>query len=232
MSSYRVKKPPRFKLAITGHRLNQLPEDSRPALQQQISDVLKGFAKAVKTAGRPHDRLVLVSALAEGADRMGAQAAQALDWPIIAPLPFLAGRYSEDFPEAESKAEFFAYLKAAARVIAIDGAKLQSSPEDPAPYFAVGEKIVSMADGLLAVWNGAPPKGPGGTAEVCAKALDRGLAVVWLAPDASEAPRLILPEPAPYKTSFRARLFAALRTEFKLINKPESMRVAETPAPA
>jgi hypothetical protein len=48
-------------------------------------------------------------------------------------------------------------------------------------YWAAGQRIVGLADVLLAVWDGTPSRGVGGTADVVAFAGQRAVptTVVW-----------------------------------------------------
>src|SRR3954454_22300478 len=79
--------PPKPRLAlaigIIGHRLNRLPESGRAAVNRDIEHFLSAVVDAVKTAHATYSSvftsdaplLSVVSALAEGSDRLGAIAA-------------------------------------------------------------------------------------------------------------------------------------------------------------
>ena len=47
--------------------------------------------------------------------------------------------------------------------------------------------MVDRCDVLIAVWDGEPARGPGGTAEIVAYALERGRPIVHIRPDVREA---------------------------------------------
>lgn len=207
----------RLHVGVTGHRLNQLPQAHRPQLRDAIAAALRGFGDVARDLGGDPPRPELLTALAEGADRYAAHAALALGWRLAAASPFGPSRYEADFPEAESVAEFRALWAAAnSRVVLRDAV---------APYVAVGRWVATRADILLAVWNGAPPNGPGGTAEVCALAADAGTPILWLAPDGAVA-RLIAPAPPPYPGAARRRLHTALCARFEVATRPSEMRRA------
>lgn len=208
------------RVAISGHRLNQLPEAARPALRQKIAEALEALERCAREAGAKAP-MVLVSALAEGADRFAAHAARARQWHLESPLPFLIPRYEQDFAGAASIEEFQSLLKAADSVTPIDGEALIAAGADgAAPYAAVGQALLEHAQVLLAVWNGAPKKGPGGTAEVIENALAMGLSVVWITPDAS-AMRVLLPGTAPSKRAFVAKLNTLLQERMPKAAMPE-----------
>lgn len=209
-----------LRIAVTGHRLNQLPEPSRPLLRSQISDCLRQVCLTV--AGGETITPVLISALAEGADRYAADAALALGWRLESPLPFLVERYEKDFEDAQSIAEFRRYLQASAKVTPIDGEALVAAGKGgAAPYAAVGEALLRGAHVVLAVWNGAPKRGPGGTAEVVENALAQGTAVIWLHPDA-RGPRLLAPSRKARKDSLRRLVSERLPASFQAIAFPSA----------
>lgn len=173
-------------------------------------------AAAGEAQGAPV-RVTLVSALAEGADRFAAHAALARNWTLVSPLPFREARYLEDFETEASKAEFKALLRKASVL----------EPEGAEGYLRVGEMIMERSEILLALWNGAEPKGPGGTGDVAARALMRGMPVLWLPVEASPV-RLIAPTRRPRAKSFQARVLAALETRFARHTQPPAMRLAAT----
>lgn len=181
------------RLAVTGHRLNRIPAPERARLRAEIARTLRLFEAAAGDAGFASPP-ILASALAEGADRYAADAALGKGWRLEAPLPFKKRRYLEDFPEPASQDEFLSLLARAATVREIDGAKLIARGADgAAPYAAVGEALLEGADAVLAVWNGAPKNGPGGTAEVLEDALLSGRPVLWIPPEVSRGAALLRP---------------------------------------
>lgn len=221
---------PRLRLGVTGHRLNQLPEAAHPKIRAAIDTALSRVAAAASEAGHGHTKLLLISALAEGADRIAAEAALARRWRMISPLPFKRARYEEDFPD--SVTEFRTLYARAIAHHEIDGEKLAAEQGfSAAGYAAVGREIATHCEVLLAVWNGKPPKGPGGTAEVCALALQKGAPVLWIDADGN-GPKLIAPPRPARPGSFRARLLRALAARFDTISQPADMRVADQPAAA
>ncbi|MCR6643535.1 MAG: hypothetical protein NVV62_02865 [Terricaulis sp.] len=54
-------------VAVTGHRLNQLPESERPRIQDEIARCLEQAERAARAATGAPARCVLHSAIAEGA---------------------------------------------------------------------------------------------------------------------------------------------------------------------
>jgi len=58
----------------------------------------------------PHTPFVLLSALAEGADLLVAEAALDLGWSLLAPLPMAPARYAETFESDEAAARMLELL--------------------------------------------------------------------------------------------------------------------------
>ncbi|MEJ0061271.1 MAG: hypothetical protein WDM79_17650 [Terricaulis sp.] len=213
-------------VAVTGHRLNQLPEGERPRIQSEIARCLDEAEHAAGVASGARARCVLHSAIAEGADRYAADAALARGWRLVTPLPFSVARYEEDFPDADSKAHYQRLLWASRRVLPVSNelvAKVGGG--DAAPYAAVGRALIEKADLLLCVWNGLPPKGPGGTSEVAALMLEKGGLVLWISVGHAGV-KLVGPAPLPRAGSFRRKLHEALAERFERVARPAEMRVA------
>ena len=129
----------------------------------------------------------LVSPLAEGADQMAAAAALARGWQLQAVLPFDRAAYVADFDDEESRNRFQQLVEAAACVLELPG-----DPQDPLEaYVMAGRGTVAHCDILLAIWDGLPPRGRGGTGEIVELAINRGTAIVHL-PMAGDLPIEIL----------------------------------------
>lgn len=213
-------------VAVTGHRLNQLPEAERPRIQDEIARCLEESERAARTATGAPARCVLHSAIAEGADRYAADAALARGWRLVTPLPYSVERYEEDFPDQESKEHYQRLLWASRRVLPVsDDLVAKVGGGGAAPYAAVGRALIERADLLLCVWNGLPPKGPGGTSEVAALMLEKGGLVLWIPAEGGGA-KLVAPAPLPRAGSFRRALHEALAEQFERIARPDAMRVA------
>ena len=139
-------------------------------------------------------RMYLLTPLALGADRMAARAALRDEgFEIFVPMPFPQKVYEEDFtgnigksPDAEpitaeqDLAEFRQLLSRASGRLELDGGG-RSGPEDSAgrAYEAVGRFVVRHCDFLVAVWDGKPSNGRGGTAEIVHYAASAGVPSAW-----------------------------------------------------
>lgn len=222
-----MSRPRNVIVAVTGHRLNQMPEAERPRIRTEIERSLDEIERAAY-AINPLARFTLRSAIAEGADRFAADAALARQWRLVAPLPFDPERYEEDFGGNQDSIRHFNKLLHAARSVRPVTQEQVASIEnggDAAPYAAVGRALIDRADILLCVWNGLPPKGPGGTSEVAALMLEQGGLVLWISVG-KPGVTLIGPAPLPRAGTFRRKLHEELLQTFVRTARPPEMRVA------
>ena len=118
--------------------------------------------------GAPHFQLV--SPLAEGADQIAARVALAKGFSLGAMLPFPRAHMSEDFAAGAPRDGFHALLAEAASVLELPGDR--AAPL--AAYVMAGRATIAHCDLLIAIWDGEPPRGRGGTGEVVEIALLAG----------------------------------------------------------
>ncbi|MGO9008218.1 MAG: hypothetical protein ACLQIQ_12010 [Beijerinckiaceae bacterium] len=126
----------------------------------------------------PQPVLRFISPLARGADRLAAREALALDYTLHVPMPFPKAEYEKDFDTPEDLAEFRTLFKAAGEDwLALDG---DHGPEVNRAYEAVGRYVVRHCDVLIAIWDGGPGGGQGGTADIVHYAARSGVPICWL----------------------------------------------------
>lgn len=140
----------------------------------------------------PPCRLRLVSALAEGSDRLLAEAGSAAGpWRLSAILPFDPAQYARDATDPGSAAELDRLLQ---RARAQDGVVVLDGQRDaPNAFGPVGLAVCLNSDVLIAVWNGLPGK-PGGTAEVVEAAVRVGIPVIRVSPSGEGHPWIHRPD--------------------------------------
>lgn len=120
----------------------------------------------------PSTRIVILSALAEGADRLVAHEALATGCSLVVPLPMEREEYVEDFATPESRAEFEALLERAESWFVVpppDGATAPASRD--AAYANCGAYIARRCVELIALWDGEDST-LGGTANIVSFQLD------------------------------------------------------------
>ncbi|HEX8216072.1 MAG TPA: hypothetical protein VF577_01290 [Allosphingosinicella sp.] len=183
MADQAPRPAPGLAVAIVGHRSNRIEDETR--VEERLREILQ-------LVGAPlveRRRLRLVSALAEGADRLAAAAA--LDGGLVleAVLPFPPEEYARDFAGEESRAEFYRLIGGADSVLVLDG----KPDARELAYEAVGRALLDNCDMLIAVWDGKPGRGRGGTREVIEEAVERQLPIVLVRPDGASSALLRRP---------------------------------------
>jgi len=161
------------RIGVTGHRDLSNPERVRQGVRAVLAELDRYLA------GVPHQYRA-ISPLAEGADRLVAQCV--LEWTgsleIVLPMP--REEYFATFSadrRAESIAEFEWFLPYAGRPKVLPRAASHQQA-----FQRVGQYVVGNCDVLIAVWDGQPARGQGGTAEVVAFAEDSNRAVFRIHP--------------------------------------------------
>lgn len=148
-------------IGITGHqRLTSNTEDL--------------IARAIDRRLRKIQALVGISCLAKGADQVFAERVLTVGGKLIVILP--ATQYASTFEDGSVREHYYALLAQAGEVICLPFIE----PSEEA-YWAAGKEVVNRCSLLLAVWNGQPSGGLGGTADVVAYAREqnRPTIIVW-----------------------------------------------------
>ncbi|WP_067534068.1 hypothetical protein [Nocardia crassostreae] len=157
------------RVAITGHR--GLP----PVTLELVTAAL--HAAVGKRATPP---LYGVSCLADGPDSLFAQAILEHGGHLIAIVP--ARQYRQSLPTAHHPV-YDRLLAAASEIIELD-----HEESDSQAHQAGNLRMLEDADELLAVWDGKPARGYGGTADVVAAARHRNIPITILWPPDAERP--------------------------------------------
>jgi hypothetical protein len=168
-----------MRIGVSGHRPNRLAAKAFGRVAEQSRQAILTIRDAApRSLDRPNEapRLRIVSPLAEGSDRIVAEIGLALGAALECPLPFAVAEYERDFVSAGSRAAFRALLGRAAAVIELAGRR----SDEAAAYEAVGQEVLSRSEILIAVWDGGPAAGPGGTERIVQEAIARHLPVIWV----------------------------------------------------
>ena len=154
-------------IGVTGHRILDSPKSIISGVDEALHVIQSSFHA---------EHMAVLSPLAEGADRLIADRALAISGTkLIAILPMPIDIYQEDFQSPSSRVEFHDLLLQANEVI-----ELPRTIKREESYRRAGEYLVAHCDVLIAIWDGLPARGPGGTAEVVALARDRNLPMAWI----------------------------------------------------
>jgi hypothetical protein len=166
--------PYRLPLVIgaTGHR--DLRDEDVPALERAVSDAVKRL-KREYLHDDPETPIIVLSSLAEGADRLIARVAMDMGAKLIAPLPMEADEYRRDFvpglePDAAAEFDHLKSKALAAPVMRLAEGNTRENVREESrralQYREVGLFIVRHCHVLIALWNGEDSNAVGGTAEV------------------------------------------------------------------
>ena len=151
-------------VGVTGHRDLLVAEVDD--LRQRITDLFVALHNRF-----PDIPLRLMTALAEGADRLAAHVAMSngIDLQVVLPMP--RQTYRDDFSTADSKAEFDALCEGAEvlelpnRHAATQAIEAPGRDRDVA-YANAGMFISAHCHILLAIWDGLPSDNLGGTSQI------------------------------------------------------------------
>jgi hypothetical protein len=189
VSPARHPSSPGLRIGVSGHRVPpKLPEESEAPLRALVDRTLAAIAATARKANTA-SALVIVSALAEGSDRIVAAAGLAAGFALQAVLPFAKAEYERDFETPMSRSEFEELLGRACDVFELDGA----ADERPRAYEAAGLFMLANIDVLVAIWDGGVAAGIGGTAQIVERAIADGIAVVWIEPSHPNAMQISWP---------------------------------------
>ncbi len=160
----RVQAP--LMIGVTGHRDLRAGDIER--LEQRIEQILRRLR-----AQYPFTPFLVLSPLAEGADRLVARVALSpgIGAHLVAPLPMPAAIYEQDFAEAGSIAEFRDLLARADDWFEVAPSADPDAIRSPGPvrdfrYQAAGLYVARHSQILIALWDGVDTGKRGGTWEV------------------------------------------------------------------
>lgn len=164
--SHQERPSPPFRVGVTGHRHL---EDGEDFTARSLREILK------RLHDEHPDGIVALSALAEGADTLFAEIALDLRIPFAVVIPFEC--YEQDFPPGPARERFKRLLS-----LARDVHYLPYHDRSDDAYLAGGQWIVDHSDWVVAVWDGQPARGKGGTGDVVQYARQKGRPLVLINP--------------------------------------------------
>jgi hypothetical protein len=158
-------------VAVTGHR--DLGEDEGGNVARQVRQLFVTLRDTY-----PHTPIILLSSLAEGADRLVARAALDCGIELYIVLPMQLDVYEQDFGSKQSLEEFRELMRSGcdASVVPMADDRDAHAARVPGPardrrYAAAGAFMVSYSQILIALWDGSPDEMLGGTSQIVRFAL-------------------------------------------------------------
>ncbi|MFC7622326.1 hypothetical protein [Microlunatus sp. GCM10028923] len=149
-------------IGITGH--SQLSEPTVGSVRDALREALRPYGHG----------LIGLSCLARGADQIFASVVLELGGALDVVIP--AFDYASGIRDNTSRARFDGLLRQAR-----DVHHLQFAESGPAAYMAASREVIERCDRLIAVWDGSPADGNGGTSDAVqyARHVRREITVIW-----------------------------------------------------
>jgi hypothetical protein len=149
-----------FRVGIVGHRT--LAPEIAQAARAQTESLLRALAKLLNPPGSVHEiPIVLMSPLAEGADRIFVEAGQAVfgyRLRIVATLPKTLDRYEQDFPET---VDAFRSLIARCEQVIVSPLANNPNASDEERYANAADLMLTQCNLIISVWDGVAGRAGG-----------------------------------------------------------------------
>lgn len=144
--------------------------------------------------------LVILTGLAPGADQDAVHVAEKMNIGVHAIIPYIdpvspaTVGWTDDpnLAGPDLRIDLDATREEFKAVTVLDGASYDSPTGWYGGHLAHADFVVRWSDVLVAVWDGMPAKGPGGTGDAVAIALKSGKPVIWVHADEINGPIRIL----------------------------------------
>lgn len=151
-----------MRVGITGHQ--------RLADESAWEWVRRAMREIVTRQPKPVEA---VSSLAKGSDQVFADVVVGCGGTVYAVIPFPGYERTLDGPALD---EFKRLLSGAHTEI------LPAASDDESSYLAAGRRVVELSALMIAVWDGSPARGKGGTGDIVSYARARGTPLYWIDP--------------------------------------------------
>lgn len=192
MDGTHLQIPYELRIGVTGHR--KLKDAA--AIAESVQRALDSIAHTLGASQVPL-RWTVVSPLAKGADRIVArEILQSRRGRLEVIAPFGLDEYRKDFTSGADRDEFEELLESADDIVELnkDLAPDAQATTRKYSYLDVGKAVVRSCEILIAIWDGEPAEGIGGTGDIVRHALKQGRKVIWISSKSPKpAPRLLKP---------------------------------------
>ncbi len=168
--------PPRYIIGFTGHRSGIEPEAVKNGLRQALADVQR---RAIAQGGQAE----LFGSVAEGSDVICVEVARELDMPLHLILPLPENEFMGDFTSQAARDRSQRQVDIARRDPQRNSVRVAPGENTrPECYFNLAMVMLQSCDVLIAVHNGQPAAGLGGTGDVVAHASTMAIPTVVIDP--------------------------------------------------
>ncbi|MGR3871416.1 hypothetical protein ACUXZZ_22895 [Streptomyces graminifolii] len=152
------------RIGVTGHQ--NLPAKAIPYIREELHKILSSMGEG--------QLIEALTSLAAGADQLFAQIALSCSASLRVVVP--SEDYADTFQTARERQRFIELKNSASRCV-----KIGHTNASEQAFFDAGVYIADNSDLLIAVWDGRPARGFGGTADIVNYANSKGVPVtiVW-----------------------------------------------------
>jgi hypothetical protein len=199
-------------LGVVGHRPNRpAPDDPNESVspfdakkvREAIDDVIARLQRDMSSLHNAYAEwfakepplISMISPLAEGADRIAAQAALDLGAYLDVVLPFAQESYENTFEDDPSRQQFVELLAKARATLVLPGvwragvdAASGGQFVDDKSYELCGLTVLAQCDMLIAVWDGKPGRLLGGTGGLVDEAARQCVPIIVIDPSGRNKP--------------------------------------------
>ncbi|MHC1733931.1 MAG: hypothetical protein AB9888_18110 [Bacteroidales bacterium] len=186
--------PYTLRIGVTGHRVLQDPLAVNDAVERLLLTIRRSLEE-VNTVPARKTRLQwkVVSALAKGTDQIVARLAmEKLGASLDVVLPAEPDVYRKDFEDPDDLEEFNRLFEKADNYPLSEVGKTLFPSSIKEGYDQAGRAIADTCEILVAVWDGKPARGLGGTASIVSYACTANRLVVWINALNPSSPAVIL----------------------------------------
>ncbi len=181
-----------LRIGVTGHR--NLSNGS--AVAEAVDKLVASIDQLIANPEDVPIEWCVISPLAKGSDRIVAKSILKKKNARLELLtPFPLDEYRKDFSDPEDLLEFNQLLQKADPPLTEPlekNADQNNSKPRTRGYLPVGRKVVDACEILIAIWDGKPSRGKGGTAEIVSYALERGKTILRIDAENPKSPATLL----------------------------------------
>jgi len=195
-STHPPKAPLILNVGIIGHRPgDRLKPAEFERVEGEITHLLNHFKRSMKNIKKDHANIFnqddpvinIITAMASGADQIGAKAALKKSMPFQAVLPFFREEYAADFITKNALIQYENLLAEAQVIIELPGI----AEDKPLAYETAGHFIIDKSDILITIWDREKSGGRGGTTEMIEYASKRSIPVIHIHSNKNNKPDFI-----------------------------------------
>lgn len=171
-----------FQVAFSGHRPSNSTGRTLAELRSVSVSLRDCLVELISVTSQVNGEVHLVVSVATGADQLAIEVAHNIGIPVHLLSPLAKDEFLKDFEEHD-KANALNLIELSEK--GFNGGsfrEVNKFGQRPDCYAETNEELLKGADALITIWNGEPPRGVGGVADVWRSAEQNNLPRVHLNP--------------------------------------------------